>query len=154
MFAIKVKSTPRFSAGASDMNFKYIANYLTAAGKLYPDFKNWLYMTFRPGYLDGTRSILICDHESQISGVALLKKDLSEKKICTFYVSPEFRGQGIGSELMKRSVQALGEKDICITVPEERSLELYPTLNNSGFKITSAVDGMYRPGKTENIYTL
>lgn len=154
MFAIKVKSTPHFSVGAPDMNFKYIANHLAAVGKLYPDFKDWLYMTFRPGYLDGTRSMLICDHESQISGLALLKNDLSEKKICTFYVSPEFRGQGIGTELMKRSVQALGEREICITVPEERSLELYPTLNSSGFKVTAAVDGMYRSGKIENIYTL
>lgn len=154
MFAIKINSTPRFSRGGSDVSFKYIANCLSDVSGLYPNFKNWLYMTFRPGHLNGSRTVLFSYVGDKVSGISMLKHDLLERKICTFYVLPEFRGRGLGAELMNRSVDILGGKDIVITVSEERTADLYPTLMNSGFIFNGSSDGMYRSGKFENIYLL
>ncbi|HEC1609922.1 GNAT family N-acetyltransferase [Pseudomonas aeruginosa] len=133
---------------------KEIAASLADVGSLYPGFKSWLYFTFRAGMNKNQRKIIIAHRNGIIAGLSLLKKTTEEKKICTFYVLPEYRGYGLGGELMNESVRHLDHKDIGITVSEERHNELSPLLISSGFTLESIKPGHYRNGKDEIFYKL
>ncbi|MEX5686642.1 GNAT family N-acetyltransferase [Pseudomonas silesiensis] len=154
MLAIISKAKLDFEIIEGDFPIKGIAASLADAGSLYPGFKSWLYFTFRAGMINNQRKIIVAHHNGEVAGLSLIKKNLEEKKICTFYVRPEFRGCGLGGELMSESLRILDHNDIGITVSEERNDELYPLLNSSGFTVVSKKSDYYRSGKAEIFYSL
>lgn len=120
---------------------------------LYPNFDNWLKFKFQQSNLErGLRKILVARVSGCIAGVALLKKQNQEKKICTFYVFPSFRGQGIGSQLMSHSLYWLETNKPRITVSEERKESLEPILRKFNFSHEKTLLGYYRDGKLEYFY--
>lgn len=154
MLAIISKAKFDFEIIEGDFPIKEIAASLADVGSLYPEFKSWLYFTFRAGMINNQRKIIVAHHDGQVAGLSLLKKNTEEKKICTFYVRPEFRGYGLGTDLMSESLGVLGHNDIGITVSEERHDELYPLLSASGFTLVSVKSDHYRNGKDEMFYNL
>ncbi len=48
----------------------------------YPNFESWLDEKVLTGLYDGNRSIIVEWREDKIAGVAILKHDLTEKKLC------------------------------------------------------------------------
>lgn len=154
VLAIISKATADFEIIESDLHFKKIAASLSDVGSYYPEFKSWLYFTFRAGIFVGERKILVAHSDGDIAGLALLKNSSSEKKICTFYVLPEYREDGIGRSLMHEAMQTLGHSDIGISVSEERNSELSPLLRSCGFSLTSVMPGHYRSEKSEFFYNL
>ncbi|MCX7097710.1 MAG: GNAT family N-acetyltransferase [Methylococcales bacterium] len=143
---------------SESIKFSDLAKSISTVGAYYPNFKNWLYFTFRKEMIEGKRSIIIARAGNSIAGLSLLKHSLDEKKICTFYVSPSYRGIGVGHQLMDASTSYLGDKDkdkdIAITVAEERNSELYPLLKSKGFSIENKVIGYYRENINEYFYSL
>lgn len=120
---------------------------------LYPNFDSWLKFRFQKGNLErGLRKILVARTAGCIAGVALLKKQNKERKICTFYVSPLFRSQGIGSQLMIQALNWLGTNKPLITVSEERKESLEPILIKFKFSLTKILSGCYRKNKFEYFY--
>jgi GNAT superfamily N-acetyltransferase len=99
------------------------------------------------------RKILVAHDGGSMSGLALLKDTADEKKICTFFILPEYRGQNLGKELMQRSLRELAERDISITVAEERREELSPILVANGFTLEKKVVNHYRKERTEFFYS-
>ena len=155
MIALNSKSKVIFEHIESEnIKFSDLAKSLSTVGAYYPNFKNWLYFTFRKEMIEGKRSIVIARTGNSIAGLSLLKHTIDEKKICTFYVSPSYRGIGVGHQLMDAATSYLGDKDIKITVAEERNLELYPLLKSKGFSIESNVIGYYRENINEYFYSL
>ncbi|NBA84044.1 GNAT family N-acetyltransferase [Pseudomonas putida] len=138
----------------SNLPVKEIAVSLADVGLLYPGFKNWLYFTFRAGMINNQRKIIVAHQNGEVAGLSLLKNTVEEKKICTFYVLPEFRGYGLGGDLMSKSLQILDRNGIEITVSEERHEELSPLLSSSGFTLVSVKSDYYRNGKDEIFYKL
>lgn len=154
MLAIISKATADFEIIESDLHFKKIAASLSDVSAFYPEFKSWLYFTFRAGMFVGERKVLVAHSDGNIAGLSLLKNSISEKKICTFYVLPEYRYEGIGRSLMHKSMQTLGHSDIGISVSEERNDELSPLLRSCGFSLDSVLSGHYRSEKSEFFYNL
>jgi len=155
MIALNSKSKVIFEHIESEnIKFSDLAKSLSTVGAYYPSFKNWLYFTFRKEMIEGKRSIVIARTGNGIAGLSLLKNTLDEKKICTFYVSPSYRGIGVGHQLMDASTSYLGDKNIKITVAEERNPDIYPLLKSKGFSIEKKVSGYYRDNVDEYFYSL
>jgi ribosomal protein S18 acetylase RimI-like enzyme len=138
----------------SSIDFPKLTSFLTNVAPLYPNFDTWLNFTFRRNLLSGERQIALAHNGSQILGTALLKNSIEEKKICTFYVAPNYRNLNIGSQLMDLTLSTLDSHRSFITVSEERKNELNPLLSSKGFTISNSVDGLYRKNSTEHFYTL
>lgn len=73
----------------------------------YPKHFNWYWEKTVPAVLNGTREILVCVIDKKIAGVAFLKKEDGESKICTFLVLEEYRGRGIATLLIEESFKFL-----------------------------------------------
>ncbi len=120
---------------------------------LYPNFENWLMFKFQKSNIElGLRNIIVARTPAGVVGVALLKKQQEERKICTFFVSPSYRKKGIGSQLMELSLDWLETKKPLITVSEERKPFLEPLLRKFNFCQSKALLGFYREDKFEYFY--
>ena len=155
MIATIVRPIIRYDyLSALSVDFMFIANHLSAVSHLYPNFKEWLYFKFKPDFLNGSRDILVAYDGNNIAGLSLLKFNGLEHKICTFYVMPAYRGLSIGHELMDRSLSLLCNRNVLISVSQEREIELYPILKNSGFRLDHKIEGAYRSGVVESFYSV
>lgn len=155
MIATMVKPVIRYDyISARNVDFMFIASHLSAVSHLYPGFKEWLYFKFKPELLSGSRDILIARDGNNIAGLSLLKFSNLEHKICTFYVMPAYRGLSIGHELMDRSLSLLCNRNVLISVSEEREVELSRVLKSSGFKLDRKIEGVYRSGVVESFYSI
>lgn len=122
---------------------------------LYPDIKQWYWKVFAKGFLHAQRKIILATESSgELAGFCLLKNDLFEKKICTFYICPEYRESGLGRKLFPIAVDSLGEKDIVITVSESVDSSLSPLLLQNSFEIENIESGLYLPKSKEIFYNL
>lgn len=150
-----IMSKPSFDfevVESSRVNYPRIAKALSEVSPLYPGFRNWLYFIFRPGVSRGERKILIAYCGGNLSAISLLKDTQEEKKICTFYVLPEYRFRGLSSILMDRSLAELSDKEVAITVSEERNCDLERILLSNGFSLSEKRISVYRDDKAEFFY--
>ena len=90
----------------------------------YQNFYEWMNKVYRNLEID--RFILIAiDDSDNILGISILKRFKTDNEICTFYVDEGFRGMGIGTKLMKRSLDLLCDRNPLITVPDSDRYKLY-----------------------------
>lgn len=136
------------------INFQKLRAFLVDVSGFYPNFDRWLNFKFCRNLASGQRKIALAHNGNEIIGVALLKSDTFESKICTFYVDPAFRGMNIGSKLMDLSISALDNPNTFITVCDERNSELAPLLSSRGFTLERSVDGLYYSHSSEHFYKL
>ena len=114
----------------------------------YPNYQEWYRNTFLEGLKKGERTILIAEEKGKLLGCALLKNMLTEKKLCTLFVHPDFRGKGIGSLLLKRTIEELGQKPL-IAVSEKNRKVVSSLFNRFGFHLSAQKKGQYLPQNTE-----
>ena len=117
----------------------------------YPDYSKWFHQTFLDGLKKGERAIIIAEENGKISGVALIKKTVWEKKLCTLFVCPENRRQGIGQKLLAQVVKELGQKPLT-SVSEESVKNILPLFNRFGFRLSARKKGIYSADKTEYFF--
>lgn len=127
-----------------------IYQQLSPIASLYPNFEAWFNFTFWRA-LKAERSCLISYKNKKIAGVSLLKQTATKSKICTFFVAPEWRGQGIRTALMQASLEHLKHAPI-ITVSEERYAELLPLLRQFNFNEIDRCPKKYRSHSSEIIF--
>ena len=137
----------------NSVDFVSLRNTLKDVEPLYPNFGAWLNFKFRRSLSSGERNIVLATDGTNILGLSLLKKNMDESKICTFYVPEIYRDMGIGKKLMCKSLSVLDSSDSFITVSDERQSELKPLLTSSGFKLVKSVDSLYRQKNTEHFYS-
>ncbi|MBG0801484.1 GNAT family N-acetyltransferase [Methylocystis sp. H4A] len=118
----------------------------------YPGFENWYHTQVMPGLRLGTREAFLSYRENFLAGVAIVKRDPSETKLCTLWVVPEFRGLGIGRTLAASAFEWLGTNRPLFTVPEERIGEFDKLVSAWHFKRTQVIEGVYRSGKLEHVF--
>ena len=138
----------------NDISFATLSNFLNDVSYLYPNFSAWLNFTFRRNLSSGQRQIVLAHDQTKIIGICLLKNTASEKKICTYYVEPSYRGLGIGGKLLSTSLELLDSGDSFITVSAERKTEIEQSLKTKGFKAYKSIQGLYREESAEFIYRL
>ena len=124
----------------------YLTDHLSVD---YPNHKKWFFEHHLNGVKNGTRDVLFIRNHGNICGIACLKKDDSEKKICTFYVAEHGRNIGIGRELMKSSFEYLKTTTPMITMPSEKVVYFLHFIYKYNWKITQIIEGYYVKGIDE-----
>jgi GNAT superfamily N-acetyltransferase len=118
----------------------------------YPGFSNWYWSKVVPGILRGTRAILRQGPLDAPSGLAIVKRDAAENKICTLWVSEAGRCRGLGRGLIEEAIDWIRDDHPLFTVPAERFDEFQPLMERFGFNETARLNSLYRPGVAEHIY--
>lgn len=142
-----------FEDGLSAARFSKLRmrSFLKPVSRLYPNFEAWLNFTFVRQMGQGKRQAIVAHDGNRILGCALLKVSADENKICTFFVDPDVREQGLADDIMRLSLERFDDCPI-ISVSEERTSELQPLLKKHGFKIYSSIENIYWPHKAENFF--
>ena len=132
--------------------YQDILNLTGSARQFYPGYEDWFYKTFIPGIKKKERLIITAQNETgALIGCALIKNTPSEKKICTLYVKPKYRRQGIGTTLIRQAIQIVGEYPL-ITVSQENINQLLPFLTRQGFRLSTAKRSLYRTDSIEYLF--
>ena len=150
------------------MNFfiKYVNSYerekvnsvldqLAFLRNAYPDFVQWFQQKVIPGLKSGHRCIYIAtpiNDSKRIAGVLILKKETTEKKICTVCVFPQYQNQGLGTTLLRQSIQDLQTPHPLITISSLYLPEYYSLLNKFNFSLWGKYQDYYRNGLVEYSY--
>lgn len=131
--------------------------------KYYPKFENWYFRKVFSEFVKNERTIYLVKNESNLYGVSIIRKsedNYRNNKICSFFLLPEIRNNGIGKQLILKSKEEFSNihnKPILITVPEERMFEkisgksFYDFLKDNEFFLSNKRVGRYRPSKYEYI---
>lgn len=83
---------------------------------LYPDYTKWYFSKVIPGVIEGNREILICTIDKSVAGILILKKQATEKKICTLFIVEKFQKLGVAEKLVRKACNLLGTKTPLFTV--------------------------------------
>ena len=128
---------------------KYLFGELTEISLYYPDFYAWLTNTVMPGLISGERSIILEHRHGELAGVAILKDNVDEQKLCCLRVIPKFQGIGIGLKLFERSFNELDTDKPLLSIAEENTHKFKKILAYYGFQLEEEYSDLYRPNKTE-----
>ena len=114
----------------------------------YPNYQEWYRNTFLEGLKKGERTILMAEEKGKLLGCSLLKNTSLEKKLCTLFVHSDFRGRGIGTSLLTRAMEVLGQKPLA-TVSDKNMRGVSTLFNRFGFHLSAQKKGQYLPQNTE-----
>lgn len=119
----------------------------------YPNFRHWYENLFdEDKVIKVDREILICEKDFQIVGVAILKSNQEEKKICTLRVAREFQRQGIGRRLMELGFEWLQTDKPMITMHKSKQHEFASLMDYYGFELEQQQQNYYHIFSTEYVY--
>ena len=98
------------------------------------------------GCLTSNRNIIfIKNEEGKIIALSCLKKE-EERKICTFFVSDEYRKQGLGSLSFEESMKFLETTKPLVTFTEDKLPMFEKIVTKYNWELTEIVDGIYNDG--------
>ena len=75
-----------------------------------------------------------------VAGLAILKKDKIESKICTLMISEEYQKKGYSKDLLEMSFEYLGTDKPLITIPSNRIDEFKSIINAYDWKESCKTD--------------
>ena len=87
-----------------------------------------------------------------VAGVAIAKRTSSEQKLCTLWVAPETRNDGLAARLADEAFDWLETTKPLFTVPDVRIKEFARLLNCWDFVETQVVEDMYRRTSREFVF--
>lgn len=117
---------------------------------LYPGFRTWYEQKVLPGIILGERSLLVELRNSNLAGVAIIKDDGIEKKLCCLRVISEFQNKsGIGLKLFERSMNELDTQYPLLSVSNDRAHDFEKLFRYFGYKKSWEYPDLYRPQKIE-----
>ncbi len=130
-----------------------IFNFLWRLTFEYAGFRKWYNQLFSDdSTLNRDREIIICLFHNRIAGVSILKNSKDEKKICTLRVAKEFQKNGIGKNLIIKSMDWLETDTPLITVHSSKAYQFEKLFRYFGFKQESMYKGYYSLFSTEIAY--
>ena len=116
----------------------------------YPGYKEWFYDKQIKGCLTPNRNIIFVKNEDgKIIALSCLKKNDEEKKICTLFVSDEYRKQGLGSLLFEESMKFLETTKPLVTFTEDKLPMFEKIVTKYNWELTEIADGIYNDGIRE-----
>ena len=128
--------------------YKAISDLTSPVSESYPDYQDWYQKIFLEGLKKGERGILFAEEKGRLVGCALIKNTPIEKKLCTLFVHPDFRGKGIGTFLLKRTIEMLGQKPLTSVSGKNKSA-FASLFHRFGFCLSAQKKGIYLPTETE-----
>ena len=112
--------------------------------KNYPGYKEWFFDKQVKGCFTPKRNIIFIRNETdKIIGFSCLKKDEEECKICTLFVNPNYRMNGVGSLLLEESMRFLETTKPLVTITEDKLPMFAKIIEKYGWELTEIVDGIY-----------
>ena len=84
----------------------------------YPKHFEWYWSKQIPRVFNGTGEVIVCTINNNVAGVAFLKKDEEESKICTFLVVEGYRGKHIATKMLETAFKYLGTTMPLITITD------------------------------------
>ena len=118
----------------------------------YPGFRNWFWSKVASGVRVGERRVFTHAGRDGVDGAVIAKSDGRERKLCTIWVAPAARGQGLASDLVDEALDWLEEPHPLLTVPDDRLAELTPLVRARGFSLTQSIRSCYREGRIEYVF--
>lgn len=136
--------------------FCMLSEKLSFMSEDYPDFLQWIEDKVYPDVVmkKGREIILGVDCVAGVytlANIAILKDKEGEKKICTFYVMPDYRGQQHGSTLLIKCMQYLQTQKPTITVSGKRIDAFKGIIKKFNFSITKEYYELYKKNETEYV---
>lgn len=129
--------------------YKDMLDLTLSINKTYPRYTAWYNNTFIPGLKKDERMYIVAlDDQNILTGCIFAKNTPDEKKICTLFVNPLFKRQGIGKKLLETAIKELGELPL-ITVSSRNISQLKPLLDHFGFHLSATKKGIYGQNDTE-----
>lgn len=111
--------------------------------KDYPNHFSWYWEKTVPAIFRGTRNILIATVNKKVAGVAFLKKEDGENKICTLLVLDEYRGYGIATKLLEESFNYLETTKPLISIADYKLDQFSAIIKKYGWKQTQILNNGY-----------
>ena len=119
----------------------------------YPKYFEWYWSKDLPRVFNGTGEIVVCTIDDNIAGIASLKKINTEKKICTFFVVKEYRGQHVATKMLEYIFEYLGTSKPLITITDYKVLSFIPIIKKYNWKLTQITSkGYYNNASCEFVY--
>ena len=119
----------------------------------YPKYFEWYWYKNFPRVFNGTGEIVVCIIDDNIAGIASLKKINTEKKICTFFVVKEYRGQHVATKMLEYIFEYLGTSKPLITITDYKVLSFVPIIKKYNWKLTQITSkGYYNNASCEFVY--
>lgn len=137
------------SVGDLESLIEYVFAFIKSMTTTYPSIEGWGYDKVRTGLMNGTRSILLEWRDSKLAGVAILKNDGLEKKICCLRIVEEYQNLGMGVRLFKRSFEELGTDKPLLSVSETVLPKFKKIFDHFGFVKTETYPDKYIKGISE-----
>ena len=145
-----------FSSLSCELKKIYCGEIYKFLGRLvfeYQGFRDWYQGLFLASYkLKESREIIICEDELKIAGVAIVKNDFCEKKICTLRVGKAYQHQGIGHNLVEMCFEQLSTEKPMITLHRNKLNQFEKLLNYYNFKLEQTQKHYYSIFSTELVF--
>jgi GNAT superfamily N-acetyltransferase len=155
MQALMLERPPKVNPCNNSQSSSFQADIFTVlieSQEWYPEIFQWYFQKFVPGLFAGSRFILKYCAGNDTAGVALLKKENKEKKICTLWVKSQYRNNGIGKALFGRCLEILDTDKPMITVPAERLCYFSNIFKYYNLKLEQVVQNYYRSDSSEYVF--
>lgn len=121
--------------------------------KDYPKHFEWYWTKEIPRVFNGTGEIIICTIDSKVAGVAFLKRDNAESKICTFLVVDEYRGKHISTKMLDQAFKYLGTTKPMITIADYKIPMFEHIIKKYHWELTQTMNaGYYNSTSREYVY--
>lgn len=134
-------------------------NFANGLKSVYPDFQEWFHKRVEPEFGPWSKSrellMLMASNqyeEKEIAGFAVLKKTISEKKICAFRISDGWRGRGYGDRLMRECFKYLETEQPLITISDSCLSMFLKIIDKYKFQKTQTLKDYYTKGSTEYVF--
>lgn len=111
--------------------------------KDYPKHFEWYWAKEIPRVFKGTGEIIICTIDNKVAGIAFLKKDEEECKVCTFLVVDEYRGKHIATKLLECSFKYLGTTQPLISIADYKIPMFEHIIKKYNWELTQVMDENY-----------
>jgi hypothetical protein len=129
-----------------------IFSELSSIHGMYPRFREWFFEKGTISSRTHQRAIFVRKIATRIVGIAIAKRCISERKLCTLWVADGARGLGIASDLADSAFDWLETSHPLFTVPEERISEFQGLLRDWRFSNGQTLKAYYRDNKIEYVF--
>ncbi len=121
--------------------------------KDYPKHFEWYWTKEIPRVFNSTGEVVICTINNNVAGVAFLKKDNTESKICTFLVVEEYRGKHVATNMLEQAFRYLGTTKPLITIADYKIEMFKNIIRKYDWKLTQIMsEGYYNNTSREFVY--
>lgn len=130
-------------------NLDKIIDVLKPIKEYYPCYDTWIEEVVQKGINDSTRNIRVLENDNKIAGLSILKDTSDEKKICSLFIHPEYRGEFWIYSIFMDSLTILKTQKPVITIPEPIIKKYNGIIFSNNWKNTSIIEGRYNKNYKE-----